>query len=169
MDFRFNPRFRLGGIAFGKRGASVRTGIPGLTFGVAYGQFSENNQHISTVAPYGLLTLIKNIIGFTVLIIIASVFWSVVNKWLGLAVTLFFLVRVYPPLFNDFAYGYKNESVYASDRRYKTGQRYNGSRLVIDKSVKIPYSDRQRLLSRTEGTIKLVILGTMLLLLYFNF
>ncbi|GAB4027357.1 hypothetical protein GCM10028773_58480 [Spirosoma koreense] len=74
------------------------------------------------------------------------------------------MVWIYRPLFTNYSYGIKEENIYVSDRRYKTGRRYEGSKLVVDKSVTIPYNDKQRILSRVEGFLKLIILITFLIL-----
>lgn len=173
MGFRYRPRVRIGGVTFGKRGASIRTGIPGLTFQLPYTSADSGRSAFSGEPVPKMPTvsrLLANSVGFLFLTCLLFVFWvGTFGPWLAIPVaTLLFTVSVYRPLFSNYAYGYKQEPIYATDRRYKTGRRYEGSRAVIDMSVTFPYDSKQRILSRIEGVIKMVILGTFLMVVYFE-
>jgi hypothetical protein len=79
---------------------------------------------------------------------------------------LFFITRIYRPLFSKFIYGKKQQAFTVADRRFKSGRRTEGYRIVKDKDVKYNFTEKQIKTSRIEGLIKLGITGFIILNAY---
>lgn len=170
MAFRFNPRIRFGNVIFGKRGVSVRTGIPGLTFQSPYpsGSSAANNNAINEgqVEPVrSVSALIWRLVLFTVFCVLVIALLRIFSFWLCVAfVAVVLYWKAYPALFTSYRYGTKQVATYARDRRYKTGSRFEGYRTQIDRDNKIYYEPEELRLSRIKGISQLVISGLLLVM-----
>jgi len=109
--------------------------------------------------------LIKNSIWFAFLTFIIASFFIIADiHFLAYLSPLFFISRIIKPLFYDHIYGQKEEPVLVRDRRYKTGTRTQGYRLVKDINKRIDFTFEQIKISKREGIIKILL--TILIIFY---
>lgn len=164
MGFRFRPTKRTSWGSISPSGITFKTGIPGLSYRLGF-KSSRSGPQLSEVADEGAVQLptwtkaVWNNIALAIWYFILTGVVGSLSVTLAYFVPLLFIGRIYRPLFRDYIYGRKREGIYARDRRYKTGARYEGSRWVVDKENKIYFADEQRFIARVEGTVKLIVSG----------
>ncbi|ARK09013.1 hypothetical protein A6C57_01060 [Fibrella sp. ES10-3-2-2] len=183
MALRFNPRFRFGPFTLGKRGVSVRTGIPGLTVNTSYedfvtqtggntsytdylkqtGQLSEEPEF----AEYSVSNAIVSMLIFLGLLGALMIFFGFLGsrQWFFL-MPFFFLYNPLTMIFGQYIYGEKEEYIKKSDGRYKLGYKIVGTRTVEDRSNKILYTPESASIRRITGSLKLMVVAIVLLITY---
>lgn len=111
--------------------------------------------------------LIKNVIWFGLLTFALSSVFAYFNIQLLAYITpLFFIGRIFRPLAYNHIYGQKQEPVLVRDRRFKSGGRTEGYRMVKDKDKKYDFTPEQIKISKLEGLLKLVIAGLVVFNVY---
>jgi hypothetical protein len=174
MGFNYRPRIRLGKYTtITKTGVSFRTGIPGLSYRHSF--TSSNKPSATNPTPEApkqspsISNAIFNVFALSILcLLLMGIANAMEGKILACLVPLLFVSRIYRPLFLNYTYGLKSEGIYKSDRRYKTGSRYLGSRQVIDKDNKIYFTPEERTVARVEGAAKLMVVSSLILFYAFS-
>lgn len=166
MAFRFNPRFKIGPLSFGKKGVSVRTGISGLTYQSKYGQSSSStdmlplsNEDKNITVNYDIVDAVISLIIFFVLLKMISFVMGIINVQWYFLVPFFFLWNSISMIIFTYNHATKSEAIRRTDRRFKVGYRLEGFRSIKDKTKKIPFTEESILIRRITGLIKLSLVG----------
>ncbi|RIV19755.1 hypothetical protein DYU11_22765 [Fibrisoma montanum] len=167
MGFQFTPRIKIGNVTIGRRGASVGTGVPGLRYRMDFKGSSGQQQPSEPVASaYGIKSVIIDLVLFVLASTVPFILGAIFGKILGYVACAVLLWVALQHFMKTGEYGQKQETVYVQDKRYKTGHRPNGTRLVKDESNFIEYDSQQLTLHRIVGTVQLLFTAAVALFIY---